>query len=75
MWLERYLKKWKHILLLVSHSQDFLNNVCTNIVLLRNQTLTYWSGNYDQYVKTRKEQEENQMKQYNWEQGTLLPVL
>lgn len=71
VWLERYLKKWKHILLLVSHSQDFLNNVCTNIVLLRNQTLSYWSGNYDQYVKTRKEQEENQMKQYNWEQGAL----
>ena len=41
MWLERYLRKWKHILLLVSHSQDFLNTVCTNIILLRNQTLTY----------------------------------
>lgn len=30
---------------------------------------SYWTGNYDQYVKTRKELEDNQMKQYNWEQG------
>jgi len=71
VWLERYLRKWKHILLLVSHSQDFLNNVCTNIILLRSQKLTYWSGNYDQYVKTRQEVEENQMKQYNWEQDQI----
>jgi ATP-binding cassette, subfamily F, member 2 len=35
VWLENFLRKYTKILLLVSHSQDFLNNVCTNIILVR----------------------------------------
>jgi ATP-binding cassette subfamily F protein 2 len=30
--------------------------------------LVYYDGNYDQFVKTKHEQEENQLKQYKWEQ-------
>jgi len=71
VWLESYLKKYPHILLLVSHSQDFLNAVCTNIILLRDKKLSYWTGNYDAYVKTREEKEVLQMKQYNWEQDQI----
>ena len=29
IWVEDYLSKWDKILLLISHSQDFMNNVCT----------------------------------------------
>jgi len=49
-------------------SQDFLNNVCTNIIHMHKKQLQYYSGNYDQYVQTRAELEENQMKRYKWEQ-------
>lgn len=68
VWLEETLKKWKRILLLVSHSQDFLNGVCTNIIHMQQKKLKYYSGNYDMYVQTRAELEENQMKKYKWEQ-------
>eukprot|EP00879_Flechtneria_rotunda_P006615 GHRR01006952.1.p1 GENE.GHRR01006952.1~~GHRR01006952.1.p1 ORF type:complete len:430 (+),score=143.28 GHRR01006952.1:220-1509(+) len=68
VWLEDYLSKFKRILLMVSHSQDFLNNVCTNIIHIHKKQLNYYSGNYDQYVQTRAELEENQMKRYKWEQ-------
>lgn len=68
VWLEEYLKKFKRILLLVSHSQDFLNGVCTNIIHMHQKSLKYYSGNYDQYIQTRAELEENQMKKYKWEQ-------
>ena len=68
VWLEEYLKTFEKILLMVSHSQDFMNGVCTNIILLRNQKLTVYGGNYDTYIKTREELETNQMKQYEWEQ-------
>jgi hypothetical protein len=51
-----------------SHSQDFLNGVCTNIVHMHKKKLNYYTGNYDQYIQTRAELEENQMKQYKWEQ-------
>lgn len=49
VWLEEYLARWnpKGILLLVSHSQDFLNGVCTNIIHFHNNRLNYYSGNYD----------------------------
>jgi ATP-binding cassette, subfamily F, member 2 len=33
VWLEDYLSKWDKILLLVSHSQDFLNNVCKSLLI------------------------------------------
>lgn len=49
-------------------SQDFLNNVCINIIHMHKKQLNYYSGNYDQYVQTRAELEENQMKRYKWEQ-------
>jgi ATP-binding cassette subfamily F protein 2 len=42
--------------------------VCTNIIHMHKKSLNYYSGNYDQYVQTRAEQEENQMKRYKWEQ-------
>nr|CAB3481760.1 unnamed protein product [Digitaria exilis] len=68
VWLEETLKKFDRILVVVSHSQDFLNGVCTNIIHMQNKKLRLYTGNYDQYVQTRCELEENQMKQYRWEQ-------
>ena len=69
IWLEDYLSRWNRILLLVSHSQDFLNNVCTHMIHFTNRRrLVYYDGNYDQFVKTKMEKEENQLKQYKWEQ-------
>ncbi|CAI5977104.1 unnamed protein product [Closterium sp. NIES-64] len=68
VWLEDTLKKFDRILVVVSHSQDFLNGVCTNIIHMQNKKLKFYTGNYDSYVQTRKEQEENQMKQWKWEQ-------
>lgn len=68
VWLEESLKNFSRILVVVSHSQDFLNGVCTNIIHMQSKSLKFYSGNYDQYVQTRAELEENQMKQYRWEQ-------
>lgn len=68
VWLEEELKCYSRILVLVSHSQDFLNGVCTNIVNMTRQTLETYTGNYDQFVTTRAELEENQMKAYKREQ-------
>eukprot|EP00158_Paraphelidium_tribonemae_P003623 Partr_v1_DN26258_c0_g1_i1_m48195 putative ATP-binding cassette, sub-family F len=64
VWLENYLQTYDRILVLISHSQDFLNNVCTHTMNLQGGKLVYYTGNYDQYMKTREEQETNQMKMY-----------
>lgn len=68
VWLEEELKTYKRILVLVSHSQDFLNGVCSNIIWMTKTKLNCYTGNYDQYVTTRAELEENQMKAYKREQ-------
>ncbi|KAG8532297.1 ABC transporter ATP-binding protein arb1 [Bacidia gigantensis] len=64
VWLEEYLKKWDRTLILVSHSMDFLNGVCSNMIDMRSKQLIYYGGNYDSYIKTRSEQETNQGKAY-----------
>ena len=61
VWLEDYLSTYKKILIVISHSQDFLNGVCTDMMVMQEQKLKYWSGNYDSYMKTRTEQETNQV--------------
>lgn len=71
VWLEEYLCTYNHILLLISHSQDFLDGVCTNIMLLRQSKLSYYTGNYSIYTKTRKEKEVNQMKEYEKQQAEI----
>merc|ERR1712112_253314 len=71
VWLEEELKCYPTILLLVSHSQDFLNGVCTSIMHMDLRKLKVYGGNYDQFMKTRGEQVEAQMKQYNWEQDQI----
>ena len=71
VWLEEELKNYKRILVIISHSQDFLNGVCTNIMHLNLKRLTYYTGNFDAYVQTRQELETNQLKKYQWEQDQI----
>ncbi|ROT35572.1 hypothetical protein SODALDRAFT_337520 [Sodiomyces alkalinus F11] len=74
VWLEEYLKKWERTLVLVSHSMDFLNGVCTNMIDMRQKQLLYYGGNYESYIKTRTEQETNQMKAYSKQQEEIVHI-
>lgn len=71
VWLEGELAKYKRILVIISHSQDFLNGVCSNVIHMDKKKLKYYGGNYDAFVRTRLELLENQMKQYQWEQDQI----
>lgn len=69
VWLEQYLGQYDRCLMVVSHSQDFLNGVCTHIIhITPKKTLINYTGNYDQFVITKREKEVNQMKQYKKQQ-------
>lgn len=76
IWLEEYLASWKKILFFVSHSQDFMNNVCTHIVRLdqKYQKLRYYTGNYDAYVKQRADLDTVQLKAYDAEQRDIAEI-
>merc|ERR1712110_1137680 len=71
VWLEEELSNYKQILVLISHSQDFMNGVCTQVMHLDKQRLDYYGGNYDAFVRTRAELMENQDKRYQWEQDQI----
>jgi len=71
VWLEEELKTYKRILVIISHSQDFLNGVCTNIIHLEKKRLKYYGGNYDTFIRARLELLENQSKRYAWEQSQI----
>eukprot|EP00158_Paraphelidium_tribonemae_P009426 Partr_v1_DN28864_c3_g1_i1_m33665 putative ATP-binding cassette, sub-family F len=62
VWLEEYLSTYPHTIVLVSHSQDFLNTVCTDILYLHNRKLDSFSGNYDSFVKVKAELDESAKK-------------
>jgi ATP-binding cassette subfamily F protein 2 len=74
VWLEEYLATYSKILIVISHSQDFLNGVCTDMMVMQEQKLRYWSGNYDSYVKTRTEQDVNQIKLYKKQQAEIAEI-
>ena len=46
LWLEEYLSTWPTTLLCVAHDVTFLNEVCTDIIHLCNQSLTTYVGNF-----------------------------
>ena len=75
VWLEEYLSKYDRILLIISHSQDFMNSVCTNIIELdHKKKLQYYAGNYDTFVKTKVENETNQTKAYEKQQEEIAHI-
>ncbi|CAO3597805.1 unnamed protein product [Absidia cylindrospora] len=75
VWLEEYLKTYDRILVVVSHSQDFLNGVCTNMMHLNpKRKLIYYGGNYDAFVKTKQENEINQAKAYAKQQEEIAHI-
>jgi len=71
VWLEEELKTYPGILVLISHSQDFLNGVCNNIMHFDQKKLKMYGGNYDTFMRTKMELDESQMKQYQWEQDQI----
>ena len=75
-WLEDYLAQWSKILFFVSHSQDFMNGVCTHIVRLNEHTkkLDYYTGNYDSYVRERSIRDDEQQRRYDAEQRDIAEI-
>ncbi|MBL8584348.1 MAG: ABC-F family ATP-binding cassette domain-containing protein [Rhizobiaceae bacterium] len=56
LWLENYVAKYPHTVLLISHDRDLLNRAVQSIVHLDQKKLTFWRGGYDQFERQRGEQ-------------------
>ncbi|MGD9914557.1 MAG: ATP-binding cassette domain-containing protein [Rhizobiaceae bacterium] len=62
LWLENYVAKYPHTVLLISHDRDLLNKAVNSIVHLDQKKITFWRGGYDQFERQRAEQAELQEK-------------
>ncbi|AZU04440.1 ABC transporter-like protein [Glycocaulis alkaliphilus] len=52
-WLETYLKKYPHTVLLVSHDREMLNRCVTHTMALEHKQLSISPGGYDAWLKLR----------------------
>ena len=71
VWLEEHLSHYKKCLLVVSHSQDFLNTVCNKIVWLHDRDLKYYGGNYATFCAQVEAEEKIQLKLYEKQQADM----
>jgi ATP-binding cassette, subfamily F, member 3 len=62
MWLENFLRTYPHTVIVVSHDRDILNAGVDAILHLENRKLTLYSGGYDTFEDTRREQQRLQLK-------------
>ena len=60
VWLSDYLSTCGRTVVIVSHDRDFLDQVCTDIMLLEHKKLSYHVGNYTAF---RIQQEKKQARQ------------
>ena len=68
VWLERWLKSYTGILMLISHDRDFLDGLCTHIAHIEQQTIKTYTGNYSQFEAVRAEQLALQQVMYTKQQ-------
>lgn len=54
-WLENYLTRSRITLLMVTHDRYFLDRVCNKIIEIDNKQIYTYDGNYDYYLRRRKE--------------------
>ncbi len=62
LWLEDYIRRYPHTVIIISHDRDLLNTAVNSIVHLDQKKLTFYRGSYDQFERQKAEADELQMK-------------
>ena len=61
VWLENFLAKYAHTVLVISHDRELLNKSVTSILHLTDLKLQYYTGTYDQFDAERRLKLEQQL--------------
>jgi ATP-binding cassette subfamily F protein 3 len=70
-WLQGFVRDSASTMLLVSHDRYFLDHTVTGVWHLANKRLTYWPGNYTQFVAAHEGTVDQQEKLYERQQGEI----
>ncbi|MBV9877873.1 MAG: ATP-binding cassette domain-containing protein [Verrucomicrobia bacterium] len=68
VWLQKYLQSYSGALLLISHDRAFLNALVTRVVELDRQQLSFYTGNYDDFVIQKEARRSQQLAAYKNQQ-------
>ncbi len=68
IWLEQYLANYPGSIILVSHDREFLNACATRIAYITQLKIDCYTGNYDDFERTRSEREMQQTKAFQQQQ-------
>jgi ATP-binding cassette, subfamily F, member 3 len=68
VWLQKYLQTYSGALLLISHDRAFLNALVTRIVELDRQQLSFYTGNYDDFIIQKEARRSQQLAAYKNQQ-------
>merc|ERR1719495_639349 len=71
IWLDNYLQGWKKTLLVVSHDQSFLDNICTDVIHLDQHKLKYYKGNYSMFKKMLVQKRREEVKAWERQEKRL----
>lgn len=71
LWLENYLKGYNGSYIIVSHDRKFLNNLTNKTAEISNGKIELYSGNYDYFVREKKERKKHLESRYNNQQKYL----
>ncbi|SMO66726.1 ABC-F family ATP-binding cassette domain-containing protein [Paracoccus laeviglucosivorans] len=55
LWLESYLQRYPHTVIVISHDRDLLNRAVGHILHLEERKLVLYTGGYDTFARTRAE--------------------
>ncbi len=62
LWLEDYVRRYPHTVIIISHDRDLLNRAVNSIVHLEDRKLGFYRGPFDQFERQRAEARELQTK-------------
>ena len=75
IWFQGYLRGYSGAILVISHDREFLNQLVTGIVEIRNQRLYRYTGDYDTFLEQREAQQEQQMAAFKNQQREITRMM
>lgn len=70
LWLETWINQFTGLIIVISHDQAFLDATVNNILHVEQQKITLYSGNYQQFIRTRSERLAQQQQAFEKQQAT-----
>ncbi|MGO2278210.1 ABC-F family ATP-binding cassette domain-containing protein [Psychrobacter sp. AOP7-D1-21] len=70
LWLETWINAYMGLVIVISHDQAFLDATVGHILHVEQQKITLYTGNYQQFIRTRHERMAQQQQAFEKQEAT-----